>query len=697
MYDKRIKIFVLVSVCLLSVCVVRLATMQLLENSYYRDQISKLKLQKGRSRLLKTIRGKILDRNGRILAEDEPKFELHINYRLTSFADERVGQGKLLRVEGEDKKKIVQDELDDGFEDLQEVIGKCVEFGFEREVIESEIKRINDKTWALRSFLAWARNEPNQRILKKYGGRINSVPAFEAAADFEKRFPSYERRLLLISKVDDIVEMNKSWRLLELETDNDIFTAQLEFKDSVGVGILPQIRRVYPYKSAAAQTIGWVGPHQERDKKLFAGDKLSRYIGKEIAGREDGVEYVCEAILRGIRGELFTDIDGQSTRTETETGRDISLTLDIELQQRVEALLADCRVKSDHKTPTAAVIIDVTTGDILTLASMPNYDLNRARYDYEDLLSDANRPLINRAIYEQYPPGSVIKPIIAIAGLESGKITSGEAISCPPKAPPLGWPRCWIQKKSSWKGHDDDWVNHTRNAIKGSCNLYFTRLANRLAPQTLQRWLFDFGYASKLLRPPCQIDRNFRQLAGTISSTNPASAVSDFKDLPKIKKKELRWFGMGQGNLRVTVLQVANTMAAIARGGLYKLPRLFTENGESNLASVALNIKPENLRLVRDGMHDVINDSEGTAHAAFANAGFAEQDVTVYGKTGSTENPEHAWFSGFAEDSRGRSIAVALIVEGGQRGSSDAAPVVREIIQFCVDAEYVGQKIDVLE
>ncbi|KKK68085.1 hypothetical protein LCGC14_2947610, partial [marine sediment metagenome] len=247
----------------------------------------------------------------------------------------------------------------------------------------------------------------------------------------------------------DIGEMHKSYPLLELKTDDDIFTAQLEFLDIDGVQILPKAHRFYPFRSVAAQTIGWVGPAtQEADRRLFADDKLSSYLNDEVCGREDGVEYVCESILRGRRGELVYDIDRRLiNRTETRFGKDVSITLDIELQKEIENYLTDCDINPNCKTPAAAVVIDVATADILALVSMPVFDLNRIRYDYNILKNDPNEPLRNRAIYKQYPPGSVVKPLILIAGIESGKITPDEIIHCPAQKAPKGWPSCWLYNR----------------------------------------------------------------------------------------------------------------------------------------------------------------------------------------------------------------------------------------------------------
>ena len=747
MYDKRIKIFVIISALLLLVCFLRLIQMQLLPTSSVQSDIEELKRQRGQSQELKTVRGKILDRTGKKeLATDEPQFQLCINYKLSSIWDQRVRQSNnnncqnrreaiAALVFGESEPPAV-DELKKHIDVCQtcqnlyqalQIINKCTHFGLERKDIEAQIAKINHKIWNLRTFLAWRRNSPDPKIIEKYNGKVSNVPLSEAIRDFQKKFPDKNQRLMMVDKIDDIPEMSKAWPLLELKTDDDIFTAQLEFSNIDGIQILPKAQRFYPYGTVAAQTIGWVGPvtQNQEDRGLFANDKLSSYLSGEICGREDGVEYVCETILRGRRGELFRDIDGQLSRTDIQFGKDVSLTLDIELQQRIENYLTTYKHDPNCGPGMSVVVIDVGTGDILALVSIPVFDLNRARYDYSDLINDPDKPLINRAINEWYPPGSVVKPLILIAGLESGKITPDEVIGCPAQKAPMNWPSCWLYNRYG-TGHDGRWENNARKAIRGSCNIYFSRLADRIEPQVLQQWLFKFGYGRNILSAPAYIaetehSRNLRQLPGVISNTIPRGAISNFEQIRPLRESERRWFGIGQGDLRVTPLQVANAMAAIARGGLYKPPRLFLESpqepeststpkiehressiedrlsavasSKAETSSIDLNISPETLAVIYDGMSAVVSKTGGTAYSIFAPilTSLAEQDIKVYGKTGSTEDPEHAWFAGFAIDGANRSIAIAVVVEGGQHGSSDAAPLARDIIQFCFDYGYIGR------
>ena len=745
MYNRRVKIFVIFSLLLLIVCVLRLAQMQLLSASAVQHEIAELKRQRGQSRQFQTIRGRILDRHGEKLAVDEARFWVHINYDLSSFLDERVRKSMLAEAaakhDSDEEVAKVDKEIREKLEDLQLIIEKCSQFkAVEPSVILEEIQRINDYVWDQRMFQAWRKNFPNSEVRKNYDSVI-SIPISEAIADFKAKQPDPNEQLKLASKID-ILEMHQHWPLLELKTDDDVFAAQLEFMDTEGLQILPKGHRFYPYGSVAAQTIGWVGPAtQPQDKELFADDELLSYLEGEVCGREDGVEYVCEPVLRGRRGELIRDIDGQLiSQIDTQFGRDVSLTLDIGLQQRIENYLNDYPYEPNCGPGVSAVVIEVGTGDILALVSLPDYDLNRARYDYDDLRKqglrrkdvrkdkDPNAPLINRAINKQYPPGSVIKPMILIAGLESGKITPDEIIPCPSEPAPVGWPNCLIFREYG-VGHSTKWGNFARNAIRGSCNIYFSQLADRIDPNDLRQWLFKFGYGQDLIFVPqllgdanrSEIERNFKQASGIIWSgrsrgtfaSPPGDGLRRVKEMPSIRPVERKMFGIGQGNLRVTPLQVANAMAALARGGIFKRPRLFSSLATHDLQLGAgdstsherratsdelgedLGVSLESLAVVYDGMSAVVNEVSGTAHRQFEPflATLAQEDVKVYGKTGSTEKPEDAWFGGFAQDSAARKIAIAVVVEGGEHGSRDAAPLARGIIQFCIEAGYLGKSI----
>jgi len=292
--------------------------------------------------------------------------------------------------------------------------------------------------------------------------------------------------------------------------------------------------------------------------------------------------------------------------------------------------------------------------------------------------------------------------------MQEGKITPTEVISCPHKKAGQSWPNCWIFNKTG-SCHDWQWQNeggnNARNAIRGSCNIYFSHLADRLEASSLQRWLFEFGFGWQILPGPDfgenpvdtgrskGTNRNLRQSHGVISSQISPKKPRRIEDVGELKTFEKKLFGIGQGSLSVTVLQVANAMAAVGRGGIYKNPRLFL--GETDIFNeqqqVNLGISELTLTTLRDGMSAVVNEYGGTAFAVFNNIALRKRNIKVYGKTGSTEGSVNAWFAGFVEDDTGRAISIALVVEGGESGAKDAAPLGRDIIKICNEAGYIGQ------
>ena len=442
---------------------------------------------------------------------------------------------------------------------------------------------------------------------------------------------------------------------------------------------------------------------------MFSDDIYSSYLSGEVAGKR-GVEAVCEPVLRGQRGEVTYNVDGQRIDTsDAEFGKDISLTLDIELQRKLEKYLTDPNFNTNYAAAMGAVIIDVESSDILAIVSTPTYDLNTVRRKYTEITNAPNKPFENKAMYKTYPPGSSIKPIILAIGIDEKIVTADEIISCPNEKAPKGWPSCWIWRQAGGS-HDWSWAdeggNIGRNAIRGSCNIYFSHVANEVDPEVFQQWLYRFGYGRRILAAPDfgyklkGLDREqmsikaLQESAGQISSRMPRGKIESLDDISRIDRNERRMFGIGQGSLRATVLQVANAMASIARGGVFKNPKLFIDDsGDKKIRGETIGVRPETVSLIRDGMHAVVYEVGGTAEKAFHGKDLDKRDITVYGKTGSTQTPATAWFAGFAEDSSERSVAIAIVVEGGTSGSSDAAPLGAAMIEMCNDLGYVGKNI----
>jgi len=689
MYRQRLYVFIALCIFSAAVCVIRLAQLQ-----FFRCQDVRVLLEKEgiESTQLPTVRGDIIDRNGQPLATDRPVFYLHINYKLLRLMDDRFWAGNIQKkidkdgLSYEEAEEKLRQQLQTDLDDLHSIIDSCEQMlDIDRYRIEEEIWQINNKIWNVRKYICWRRRNPTGTF-KDFKEKAGSI----ALGD-----------ILAI----DLAEMHQDHPIVELKTQDQVLKTQLKLSDTKDACILPRAKRVYPYADAACQTIGWVGPAQDSDKALFDDeDSYSKYLAGEVSGREDGVEKACEVVLRGKRGEVVYNRDDELLyRTPTRFGADVSLSIDIELQKQIEAMLSDPKVNPNFPA-IGVVVMDVADGDILALVSMPVYDLNTVRRDYNELNMAPYQPMLNRVLIKHYAPGSVIKPIILIAGLQENKVSPSTAISCPSNRAPRGWPNCWIYKDFK-SGHDIKWDyeggNTARNAVKGSCNLYFSRLAGeKLKPVEVQKWLFNFGFGRKILPPPVfgeklialdraiRTQRNLRQSPGNISSSVRAKNATRIEDVPGLTRSDSRHFGIGQGNMQVTVLQVANAMAAIARGGTYKSPRLFLGTGDTD--AQPLGISQQNIQLVHDGMWAVVNEVGGTAYSAFKGNDFEQGGVTVYGKTGSTEGQENAWFAGFAKDDNGRAVSIALVVQQGQRGSRDAAPLAREVIQLIRRAGYIG-------
>ncbi len=665
---------------MLLVCIVRLAQLQFNSQAVWHSQIEKWRT--GQQKRLPAVRGKIIDRNSVVLAEDRPRFSICIDYSLAELLDDRYWQALVLQSA---QKKLTPrqyyekirlkraDELDA----VQFALQKCAQFRnvtpeFVREKILNEII---EPVWQLRYYLAGARNFPGR--------------------DFEQAVPDANQRLILASQVD-LAEMHESHPIWELQNDDEVLAAELAFIDIPGIAIKPGSVRVYEYGEVAPHTVGWVLPWRIQDAAIVPDDELSRYRYGELSGFE-GVERLCEPLLRGRGGQVVYSIDNEiMDKKQTLPGMDIQLTLDISLQQKIIEYLKNPDENPNYDKPVAVVIIEVAGGEILASISLPGFDLNRVRSQYGLLLKEPDTPLIDRVLNCQYPPGSTIKPIILIAALQEHKISAEEIISCPSVDPPAGWPRCLMQRKYGI-GHDQMWPNNARNAIRGSCNIYFSQLAARIEPGKLQEWLWKFGFGHTILDSPDFVKnsygrsgpREFRQARGIISSSGDIDPNSPYS-IPPINGAERRYFGIGQGNLRASPLQIANAMATIARGGIFMNPRLIRTQDANEYRGSALDIDPYNLAVAKDGMYAVVNESGGTAYDAFINTGFDMRGVTVYGKTGSTERPYNALFAGFAEDEKSRSIAFAIVIEAGQSGALDTAPVARQIVDYCIQAGYIG-------
>jgi penicillin-binding protein 2 len=697
MYKLRLQILIGLFVAVALICLFRLADLQLFQSDQYRKEISEKQILKPQP--LPTLRGQILDRKGAVLAKDVPSFYVLVNYQLTRLLDDRFWQGMVQR-QGDDETDpdLILAKLKARYADDLDRLSRILDFGTQNRLpgtpeITDSIARLNDRLWEMGRYVYWRRTRPTGSL------------------------EEYQKEKEAVEPVDvlgiRLWEMYQPYPVFEISPDLLVKT-QIELGDLKGVEIRTQGKRYYPQGSAACQIIGWVGLVQDEEKARFSHDEYLRYLEGELIGKA-GIEQVCEPILRGRRGEVIYNKDGNLLRRkEPQYGCNVQLTIDINLQQQIERYLSNpdlpAEVSSIVRRGAAAVVMQAATGDILAMASTPVYDLNTIRQDVADLLRDPNTPMLNKALQVNYPPGSTIKPIIMLIGLEENWVTPTEIISCPSTPPPRGWPSCLGQSRFHRMGHDWRWAeeggNIARNALRGSCNIYFSHLADRLDSKVFQQWLFELGFGRRVLMPiefqdPASGEiisswGTLPQAYGSIMfgiQPAPYTSPEQIHVIPPSKQSEKRFWGIGQGNLRVTVLQTANALAALVRGGVYKPPRLIylDEDPFNQRDQKPLKINPRTLSVIRDGMHAAVYEQGGTGYSTFIDCPLRKQ-LKIYGKTGSTERPDMAWFECFAEDSADRAVIVVVAVPGGLSGSAFAAPIGRQILQFCYDDGHIGIK-----
>ncbi len=455
-----------------------------------------------------------------------------------------------------------------------------------------------------------------------------------------------------------------------------------------GVEVEARLTRDYPLGSLTVHAIGYVGRINE--KELAVIDR-SNYAGTSHIGKL-GIEKSFEHALQGEVGSqhVETNVLGRTIRvlerTPPKPGQNLILTLDSALQKTAKEALGDRK--------GAVVAIDPRDGSVLVLASRGDYDpnlfVNGIDYaSYEHLRTSPYKPLFNRALRGQYPPGSTIKPFVGLAGLELGQTSMHDSIFCRGWYTLPGDERRYRDWKKTGHGHTD-----LHKSIVESCDVYYYDLARVMGIDRINSYLSQFGFGQKT-----GID-----IAGERSGILPST----------VWKRQVRgkpWYlgetliaGIGQGYNLTTPLQLAVSTAALANRGRYVQPHLLSSEQQSSIFSAAANQdlprfkhtakinKEENWDYIIEAMKDVIYGAHGTAKKL--NKG---QPYKIAGKTGTaqvfgikqdeeyvTEDiaehlRDHALFIAFAPLDNPK-IAIAVIVENGGSGGAVAGPVAGAVI-----------------
>jgi penicillin-binding protein 2 len=453
--------------------------------------------------------------------------------------------------------------------------------------------------------------------------------------------------------------------------------------DFPGLIIETEASREYIYGSIGSHLIGYLGkinPSQSKDPS-FKDVPPNAFIGQW------GAEMLFDKSLRGIPGEKVLEVDslGREIRLLKEKnpikGNDIRLSLDINLQKEAEEAFAE--------RSGALVAIKPDTGELLGLLSRPSFDPNHFAKGvlYEEWLAltqDKNKPMLNRALQSQYPPGSTFKIIMAIAGLEEGVITPETKVECRGGITYGRWHfGCWRKQ-----GHG---VVSLHRALVESCDVYFYEVGKRLGIDKIYDYASSFGLGK---------ETGFKlvnERRGLIPNTKW-----------KKENKKQPWYpgetlntAIGQGYVAATPIQMAVMMSAVVNGGNLYRPTLI--KGTTPVLSGKIKAQSESLEIVKRALSGVVNEPGGTGWAAKSNL------VSICGKTGtaqviamkgSTQHlsekfRDHAWFVAFAPLEKPE-VSLSVFVEHGGHGGATAAPIAKKAIEgYLKNSKFVSQKQNV--
>ena len=457
-----------------------------------------------------------------------------------------------------------------------------------------------------------------------------------------------------------------------------------------GMEIKARLFRHYPLGQIASHMVGYIGRINNADlERLEAADNLANYRGSDHIGKA-GLEQSYEKELHGTTGfaEVETDAGGRAVRTLSRTpptsGNNLTLHVDLKLQQVAEQAFGNFR--------GALIAIEPKTGGVLAYLSKPGFDTNLFVDGIDtqnwDLLNNSpDKPMVNRAMHGQYPPGSTFKPFMALAALELNKRTESYGINDPGFFTLPGN----SHRYRDWKVGGHGFVNLHKSLVI-SCDTYYYGLAVDMGIDTIFNFISHFGFGKKT-----GID-----IEGERTGLLPSTQW-------KMKRFKQKWYvgdtvsvGIGQGYNLATPLQLAVATATLANNGTQMRPQFVRqiENSKTNVITPrppeivsTLPIKPENLTIVHNALVDVTRPG-GTAARASAGTPY-----TMAGKTGTSQvigikqgekyvesrvaerHRDHALFIAYAPAENPK-IAIAVLVENGGHGGATAAPIARAVFDY---------------
>lgn len=562
---------------------------------------------------------------------------------------------------------------------------------------------------------------PRGRILDRFGVVLAGNRQNYRVLLVAEQTPSVEETLARLARLIPISEQTRRRVMRELARKRDFVpipvSENLSWEQFANAnvhspdlpGVQPDIgeQRFYPSGPAMAHVVGYVGEVAEEE---LTGDPLLALPGFRIG--KNGVERVYDETLRGKAGNSRVEVNAvgriirELEREDGRAGGDVVLSVDAELQKYVTRRLGE--------ESASAVVLDIHSGEVLALVSTPSYDPNAFSggiklADWRALIDNPRRPLVNKAVAGQYPPGSTFKIVVATAALEYGVVGPDHRTFCEGSVK-LGKAtfHCWKRGGHGWKD--------MLAAIEESCDVYFYDLAQRLGIDRIAEMARRFGFGERL-----GIELPGEQ-PGLVPGRDWKLAL---KGVPW-QKGETLISGIGQGFLLATPLQLAVMVARLANGGNAVVPRLVrgvrgakgealakperdADNGPPAAARApSLGLSAAALGVVLEGLRRVSNSPRGTAFRAR----IEDPALALAGKTGTSQvrriskaerlsgiiknaarpwiERDHAMFVAFAPVSSPR-YGIAVVVEHGGSGSRAAAPVARDILLEVQRLDPTGQ------
>ncbi len=510
------------------------------------------------------------------------------------------------------------------------------------------------------------------------------------AGDLEKTLQALSTRIgvptaELLSKLNGNRRFS-AYRPVLLKQDigrNALAALEVHKFDLPGIAVDVKLRRHYLNDTNAAHLVGYLGEIGPEELKSgnYPGCKSGDFVGKF------GVEKTFENVLRGKRGgrQVEVNANGQVVRVletvSAEPGHNIHLTIDQELQLKAESLLTS--------VAGAAVVVEAGSGRVLALASSPAFNQSAfidgmTRAQWHSLISNPQRPLENKAIQGEYPPGSTYKIITALSGLEEGVISEKSTFECP------GFFRFGNRVYRCWKKWGHGKVDVVR-ALTESCDVFFYQVGLMLGVDRLAWYAKAAGLGSPT---GIALQQESRGLVPTAAWKKRRTGIA-------WQEGETLSVAIGQGFDLATPLQMAILTAAVANGGTRYAPLILDSIRSAAGALLAQNqpivkgklpVSQKNLEIVRRGLREAVRNKRGTAHRIDI------EELQISGKTGTSQVfsrkgdesiaeddiadhlKSHAWFVAYAPSDKPQ-VAVAVIVEHGEHGSSTAAPIAQELIK----------------